>query len=765
MQTVARVKTAVKPMLRLEFSLFRCSASSASRTWPSSTRSRSSSTPGLNVLTGETGAGKSILVEAVGLLLGGRASGDLVRTGEETRQRSKRSSRAADEELLVRREITAQGRSRAFVNGALATAGALEGSRRRVWSSCTASTSTRRCSIPSTHLDVLDAFGGLEPLPRPCRAAFDALRRPADELAASAARRRRPRRAPRARDVPAERARARTRARRARSRAKTRSWRRCGRCSPAPSASSGSATRATRRSTRATAPFWRGLGGVWRRVARAGGARPAVPAVPRRARRHQVAARGPRALPAALRRRHRRVARAAAAGRGPAGAARAPEAEVRPDARRRHRAARRASARARRAASSGDERVARARARARRGARRVSSARARRSRRARRRRSRPTSRAQLERLLARAGDGAHALRGAVRRRRRSRKRRGRARGIDAAEFFVSPNPGEDLRPLARIVSGGELSRIMLALKTLTATSRHGFSDADRSPAERGGARADLRRGRRRHRRARRRRRRPEAARARLGVSGAVHHAPAADRRVRRHALPDREARRRQAHRDDRRAARPGRARRGDRRGCSAARRSPSGLRASAREMLRRTRGRGRKAKGESERRKRKAKAKVAKTRERAKVPSGAQVPDRDVRLPDERPRLRAHGRAARAGRLRADRRTRPTPTSSSSTPAACASAPRRSSTRGSASCASWRAEQGHDPIVAVAGCVAQQEGEAHPQARRPASPTSSSARRPSAGCRCSSSRRRRGATRAGRRRPQPVRRRDVSARA
>jgi len=41
------------------------------------------------------------------------------------------------------------------------------------------------------------------------------------------------------------------------------------------------------------------------------------------------------------------------------------------------------------------------------------------------------------------------------------------RGIDAAEFFVSPNPGEDLRPLARIVSGGELSRVMLALKTLT----------------------------------------------------------------------------------------------------------------------------------------------------------------------------------------------------------------------------------------------------------------------------------------------------------
>ena len=80
--------------------------------------------PGFNVLTGETGAGKSIVVEAVGLLLGARASADLVRTGE---------SHAAIEaifehdggELVVRRELTSQGRSRSFINGALATAGAL----------------------------------------------------------------------------------------------------------------------------------------------------------------------------------------------------------------------------------------------------------------------------------------------------------------------------------------------------------------------------------------------------------------------------------------------------------------------------------------------------------------------------------------------------------------------------------------------------------------------------------------------------------------
>jgi DNA repair protein RecN (Recombination protein N) len=57
-----------------------------------------------------------------------------------------------------------------------------------------------------------------------------------------------------------------------------------------------------------------------------------------------------------------------------------------------------------------------------------------------------------------------------------------ARGIDAAEFFVSPNPGEALRPLARTVSGGELSRLMLAIKSLTAVSRTGWTDAaDRAP--------------------------------------------------------------------------------------------------------------------------------------------------------------------------------------------------------------------------------------------------------------------------------------------
>jgi DNA repair protein RecN (Recombination protein N) len=46
-------------------------------------------------------------------------------------------------------------------------------------------------------------------------------------------------------------------------------------------------------------------------------------------------------------------------------------------------------------------------------------------------------------------------------------------GIDRGEFYLSPNVGEELRPLARIVSGGELSRVMLAMKTLAAADQPG----------------------------------------------------------------------------------------------------------------------------------------------------------------------------------------------------------------------------------------------------------------------------------------------------
>src|SRR5215208_1975807 len=81
--------------------------------------------PGFNVLTGETGAGKSILVEAVGLLLGARASADLVRTGESHATIEAIFDEPDGHELVIRREISNQGRSRSFIDGALATAAAL----------------------------------------------------------------------------------------------------------------------------------------------------------------------------------------------------------------------------------------------------------------------------------------------------------------------------------------------------------------------------------------------------------------------------------------------------------------------------------------------------------------------------------------------------------------------------------------------------------------------------------------------------------------
>src|SRR5438105_6637561 len=129
---------------------------------------------GLNVLTGETGAGKSILVEAVGLLLGGRASGDLIRTGEETAAIEAIFETAGGEELLIRREITAQGRSRAFVNGNLATAGTLRDLAARLVELHGQHEHQTLLDL-STHLGVLDTFGRLGDLLKRVSAAFAVL--------------------------------------------------------------------------------------------------------------------------------------------------------------------------------------------------------------------------------------------------------------------------------------------------------------------------------------------------------------------------------------------------------------------------------------------------------------------------------------------------------------------------------------------------------------------------------------------------------------
>lgn len=80
--------------------------------------------PGMTALTGETGAGKTMLVEAIGLLVGGRADPVLVRPGASEARVDGRFV-VGDREVLLARVIPAEGRSRAYVDGRPASAGEL----------------------------------------------------------------------------------------------------------------------------------------------------------------------------------------------------------------------------------------------------------------------------------------------------------------------------------------------------------------------------------------------------------------------------------------------------------------------------------------------------------------------------------------------------------------------------------------------------------------------------------------------------------------
>jgi DNA repair protein RecN (Recombination protein N) len=116
--------------------------------------------PGFNVLTGETGAGKSILVEAVGLLLGARASADLVRTGEAQATIEALFEDAEQGEIIVRREVTSQGRSRSYINGALATAASLRELANRLVE-LHGQHEHQTLLDPQSHLPLVDETGGL----------------------------------------------------------------------------------------------------------------------------------------------------------------------------------------------------------------------------------------------------------------------------------------------------------------------------------------------------------------------------------------------------------------------------------------------------------------------------------------------------------------------------------------------------------------------------------------------------------------------------
>src|SRR5215471_11721890 len=133
--------------------------------------------PGLNLLTGETGSGKSILVDALGVLIGGRFSSEMLKAGEAhgfieglftlqpvSQLMDVLESAGIDmdrDELIVRRELSAGGRNKIFVNNRLATQSLLR-DLRPFLVDIHGQGDQQTLFNPETHLDLLDSFAGLE---------------------------------------------------------------------------------------------------------------------------------------------------------------------------------------------------------------------------------------------------------------------------------------------------------------------------------------------------------------------------------------------------------------------------------------------------------------------------------------------------------------------------------------------------------------------------------------------------------------------------
>ncbi len=149
--------------------------------------------PGFNVLSGETGAGKSLLVDAVALLRGGRVSADIVRAGaDEARieavfepphgpaadalkeRLAHAGIGAAEEGLVVRRVISRSGRGRVYVNDTLSTVAALA-SVAGVLIELAGQHEHQTLGDPAHHLSILDAFAEAQGLVVAMRAAWERL--------------------------------------------------------------------------------------------------------------------------------------------------------------------------------------------------------------------------------------------------------------------------------------------------------------------------------------------------------------------------------------------------------------------------------------------------------------------------------------------------------------------------------------------------------------------------------------------------------------
>ncbi|MDA1190972.1 MAG: DNA repair protein RecN, partial [Candidatus Poribacteria bacterium] len=136
--------------------------------------------PGLNVLTGETGAGKSIILGALGLVLGDKADSNLVRTGEDAAfveaaiEVDLPDTVAAmlheagivvsrDEPIIVARQVNANGRGRSYVSGRMATNQLLQ-TLGEAWIDIHGQHEHQSLFRIETHLALLDAFAKTSPL-------------------------------------------------------------------------------------------------------------------------------------------------------------------------------------------------------------------------------------------------------------------------------------------------------------------------------------------------------------------------------------------------------------------------------------------------------------------------------------------------------------------------------------------------------------------------------------------------------------------------
>lgn len=147
---------------------------------------------GLSVLTGETGAGKSILLDSLGLVLGNRAETSLIRQGEDklsvtaqfSLQKQTPALRAlldeyeieADDELLIKRSLTRDGKGKIFINDQPAGAKLLKEIGKYLVE-VHGQFDNQGLLNPANHLDVLDAYGAYKPLADRTAAAFAAYKK------------------------------------------------------------------------------------------------------------------------------------------------------------------------------------------------------------------------------------------------------------------------------------------------------------------------------------------------------------------------------------------------------------------------------------------------------------------------------------------------------------------------------------------------------------------------------------------------------------